>query len=83
MTVAAHSDFTTMPRFFVTLKVGPSSAFAATAPRQTMMRGCTSAISLASHGKHARTSERFGVLWMRRFDFVSRAHLKCFTAFVR
>jgi hypothetical protein len=71
-----------MPRFLITLKVRPSRAFAAVAPRQTTTRGPTMASSASSHGRQARISAAFGVLWIRRLAFASFAHLKCFTAFV-
>ena len=61
-TAGAHSDSTGTPRFFMTLKSRPSKAFAAVAPRQTMTRGRTSAISCSSHGWQARISPAFGVL---------------------
>jgi hypothetical protein len=67
----------------MTLKVLPRIAFAAVAPRQTMISGCSSFISASSQGKHARTSPAEGVLWMRFLFVVARAHLKCLTAFVR
>ena len=81
-TAGAHSLSIRLPRDFVTLKVRPSSAFAAVAPRQTMTSGLTSAISCSSHGRQARISPALGVLWMRRFVRASFAHLKCFTALV-
>ena len=81
-TAGAHSDSIAVPRDFMTLNVRPSSAFAAVAPRQMMTSGSSNAISVCNHGKQARISPAFGVLWMRRFVRASRAHLKCFTAFV-
>ena len=45
-----------VPRCAVTLNCRPSSACAAVAPRQTMARGLTSAISVSSQGRHAAIS---------------------------
>src|ERR1041384_2472058 len=81
-TAGAHSDSIGTPRFFITLNVRPRSAFAAVAPRQTITVGLRIAISAWSHGMHARISPALGVLWRRRSERESRAHLKCFTAFV-
>lgn len=81
--MGAQSDFCGTPRDFITLNVRPSTAFAAVAPRQTMMSGCSKRISLSSQGKQAFTSPALGVLWMRFLFVAARAHLKCFTAFVR
>jgi len=72
-----------MPRDFITLKLLPRTAFAAVAPRHTMISGWSSFISASSQGKQARTSPALGVLWMRFLFVVARSHLKCFTAFVR
>jgi hypothetical protein len=83
MTTGAHSDFCGTPRDFITLKDFPSIAFAAVAPRQTMISGCRRRISASSQGKQARTSPAPGVLWMRFLLVAARAHLKCLTAFVR
>ena len=46
----------------VTLNGLPSSACAAVAPRQTMTRGLTSAISVSSHGRQAAISPRVRLL---------------------
>jgi hypothetical protein len=81
-TAGANSDSIGVPRLFITLNALPSNAFAAVAPRQMITRGLMSAISCWSHGKQARISPAFGVLWMRRFVRASFAHLKCLTALV-
>jgi hypothetical protein len=66
--------------FLVTLKLFPSSAWAAVAPSRTSARGLTSASSASSQGRQAIVSVQVGLSWMRR---VPRAfHLKCLTAFV-
>src|SRR5207302_6637860 len=69
------------PRSRVTLRSGPSSAWAAVAPRQTIACGRTISISLSSHGRQAATSPLPGFSWRRRFPFWR--HLKCLTVFVR
>jgi len=61
-TAGARSDSITSPRCFMTLKLGPSSDFAAVAPRQMMTSGLITESSASSHGRHARTSAALGVL---------------------
>ena len=55
-TSGASGDATNAPRCAVTLNCRPSSACAAVAPRQTIARGLTSAISVSSHGRQAAIS---------------------------
>jgi hypothetical protein len=68
------------PRLLVTRNCDPSNAWAAIAPRQTIIRECTTSISASSHGRQAFTSRRFGFSCGRRLPRGS--HLKCLTAFV-
>ena len=61
VTSGASSDGTNRPRSIETLNELPSSAFAAVAPRHTIIRGRTTAISASSHGRHALISPAFGL----------------------
>ena len=64
----------------VTEKRLPNSACPAVAPRQTMIFGRTSSISMCNHGMHAAISEGIGRLCRRRLPRGS--HLKCLTTLV-
>ena len=56
------------------------AAIASYAPKATMIRGATRAISASSQGKQASISTAPGLLWMRRGP--RGTHLKCLTTLV-
>ena len=53
------------PGLRVTRNAGPSTDWVAVAPKSTSPSGRASCNSLSSHGRHATTSDRFGLSWMR------------------
>src|SRR5688572_17961655 len=71
VTNGATSDGTNRPRSTDTLKAGPITALAAVAPRHTMIRGRTVAISASSHGRQAAISPAFGLACILRFPLGS------------
>jgi hypothetical protein len=70
VTTGASGDAAVSPRWRLTV----------VAPRQTITRGRTAAISASSHGRQAAISREVGFWWMRRFSRTT--HLKCLTTFV-
>ncbi len=66
VTCGASSESSARPRSRVTRTPLPSSACAATAPRQTSTSGLTTASSASSHGLQARMWTASGRWWIRR-----------------
>src|SRR6266545_957873 len=80
VTKGARSDFTKVPRLFITRKDGPRRAWAAVAPRQTRTLGWIKASSASSQGRQAPISAELGFWWTRLLPRGS--HLKCLTTLV-
>ena len=60
----------------------PINDCAAVAPSSISTSGFTELSSAISQGRHATTSVRLGVLWMRRLPRSGSVNLKCLTALV-
>lgn len=79
-TFFAMLDESGRPRSRKTRTFDPKTAFAAVAPKHTMVLGRMIRTSASSHGLQAAISRGDGFLWIRRFP--TGSHLKCFTALV-